>query len=80
MSHLKRLLKTTYGGDIMEEKIVYIGIDYHKNSFTAVFLDSATGVLLTNKYREIENFQEDLSKYKKEGYKKLLKCRCRCKS
>ena len=53
----------------MEEKAVYIGIDYHKNSFTAAFLDSVTGVLLTNKYKEIENFQKDLSKYKKEGYK-----------
>lgn len=69
MSHLKRLLKTTYGGDIMEEKVVYIGVDYHKNSFTAAFLDSVTGVLLTNKYKEIGNFQKDLSKYKKEGYR-----------
>lgn len=53
----------------MEEKIVYIGIDYHKNSFTAAFLDSVTGVLITNKYTDIENFKNDLSKYKKEGYK-----------
>ncbi|WP_457641632.1 IS110 family RNA-guided transposase, partial [Persephonella sp.] len=69
MSHLKRLLKITFGGDIMEEKVVYIGIDYHKNSFTAAFLDSVTGVLITKKYKEIKNFQEDILKYKKEGYK-----------
>lgn len=69
MSHLKRLLKITSGGDIMEEKIVYIGIDYHKNSFTAAFLDSITGVLLTNKYTQIESFKKDISKYKEEGYK-----------
>ncbi len=69
ISHLKRLLKITFGGDIIEEKIVYIGIDYHKNSFTAAFLDSATGVLLTNKYTDIENFKSDISKYKEEGYK-----------
>jgi len=49
----------------MDEKVVYIGIDYHKNSFTAAFLDSVTGVLITKKYKEIKNFQEDILKYRR---------------
>jgi len=69
MSHLKRLLKTTFGGGIVKEKIVYIGIDYHKNSFTVAFLDSTKRVMLTKKYTKIEDFKTDLSKYKEEGYR-----------
>jgi len=68
MSHLKRLLKNNLEGDKME-KVVYVGVDYHKNSFTAAFLDGETGVLVTHKYTQISDFQKDLSKYKKEGYK-----------
>ena len=54
-----------------KEKTIYVGVDFHKNSFTAAYLDSSRGVLIsTKKYKTegIEQFKEHLINLKKRGY------------
>ena len=60
------------GVDMKEgrEKTIYVGVDFHKNSFTVAYLDSLTGVLSTRKYKteEIEEFKEHLKAFREKGY------------
>ena len=65
--------KTLKGVDMKKktEKAIYVGVDFHKNSFTAAYLDSSTGKLIdTKKYKteEIEQFKRHLSNLKRRGY------------
>ena len=52
-----------------KEKLLYVGIDYHKRSYTCSFLDNQRGVISTNKYREENSLSIILKRYKEEGYK-----------
>ncbi|ADY72844.1 transposase IS116/IS110/IS902 family protein [Desulfurobacterium thermolithotrophum DSM 11699] len=63
----------TYQGVEMKEKVektLYVGVDYHKNSFTAAYLDCLTGILNTKKYEaeELEKFKNHLTTFRKKGY------------
>ena len=55
-------------GDEMEN-ILYVGIDYHKRSYTASYLDRVTGVIVTKRHTEEVELLEILRSYKREGYR-----------
>ena len=62
------------GGEIMAnetEKTLYIGVDYHKKSFTVAYIDNLKEVLTLQKYRseEMEKFKGHLKSFKEKGYK-----------
>jgi hypothetical protein len=55
-------------------KVIYAGVDYHKNSFTVACLDRLTGVLSTRKYKaeEIRNHVEELVYVNTSRFKHIL--------
>jgi len=53
------------------EKTLYVGVDYHKNSFTVAYLNGLTGILSSKKYKteEIGSFKGHLNDFRKKGYR-----------
>ena len=62
--------KPYQGVDMEAKRNLYVGVDYHKNSFTAAYLDILTGVITPKRYKieQIKEFKEHLRAFKKKGY------------
>lgn len=58
------------GVEMKREKTVYVGVDYHKNSFTAAYLDGLNGVITSEKYATegVKKFKEQLKEFREKGY------------